>query len=70
MRENEVSRPGFVGQIGAKRIWLDVERSKANAADRDAVAGVQLLGGVGGVNGDAMIAAALHDAGDGSHFFD
>ena len=62
-------RPGFGGQIGAEGLRRDIERGQADAADGDAVAFLQLFRGVRSVDGDAVIAAAFHDAGDGSNFF-
>src|ERR1700685_2335207 len=62
--------PGLGRKVGAERVRLDVERSQANSTDGDAVALLQLFRAVRSMNGDAVISAVLHDAVNGSNFFD
>ena len=70
MRESEVRTQVSGARSAAKEVGSDVERGKADAADGAAIAGLQLLRRVLGLNDDAAVFALLLDAGDAADFFD
>src|SRR5215472_7359681 len=64
------ARPGFLRQISTKALRSEVECRQANAADCNAVTFLQFFGGLGRLDGDAMITAPLDNTGNTSNLVD
>src|SRR5208337_2742036 len=62
--------PGFGRKVGAERGWLDVQRCKADAADRHAAAGFQLFRSIRSFDGDAPVFPARFNFYNFTHFLD